>query len=396
MSFSVTNSVKWVGVRDWDLETFHGEELSTFEGSTYNSYLIRDEKTVLIDTVWSPFTEEFIHNLKEEIDLNEIDYIVANHAEVDHSGALPQLMREIPDTPIYCTKNGVDSLQGQYHEEWNFETVQTGDTLDLGSMELIFVEAPMLHWPDSMMCYLTNEEILFSNDAFGQHYSTSAMYNDQVDQTQLYREAIKYYANILGPFSPLVKNKIEEFQSLDLPLDMICPSHGVIWRDNPTQIIEQYMQWADNYQENQISIIYDTMWESTRQMAQEIAAGITDADPEVTVKLLNSSKRDKNEIITEVFRSKAILVGSPTVNRGILFSVSGILDMIKGMKFADKKASAFGSFGWSGESPSIVKEELQEAGFEIVSDEISQKWTPDAEAAERLVDFGADFADKIE
>ena len=242
-------------------------------------------------------------------------------------------MEQIPDTPIYCTKNGVKSLKGLYHSDWNFQVVKTGDKLSLGGKELIFVEAPMLHWPDSMFTYLSGDEVLFSNDAFGQHYASEFMFNDRVDQAELFAECIKYYANILTPFSPMVIRKIKEVLGFNLPLDMICTSHGIIWRDNPAQIVEKYMEWADNYQENQISILYDTMWESTRVMAEQIAAGIRRADEKVTVKLFNLAKTDKNDAITEVFKSKAILLGSSTVNNGILVSVAALLEEMKGLKF---------------------------------------------------------------
>src|SRR5690554_3970666 len=274
MSFKITDKVKWVGKIDWELRKFHGDEYSTNKGSSYNSYLVRDEKTVLIDTVWQPFAKEFVDNLKREIDLNEIDYIIANHAEPDHSGALPELMREIPNTPIYCTKNGINSLKGQYHQDWNFVPVKTGDKLNIGKKDFVFIEARMLHWPDSMFSYLTGDNILFSNDAFGQHYASEFFYNDLVDQAELYQQAIKYYANILTPFSKLVENKINEVLALNVPVDMICTSHGVIWRDNPLQIVHQYMEWAKDFQRNQITLIYDTMWNGTRRMAETIAQGI--------------------------------------------------------------------------------------------------------------------------
>src|SRR5690554_2206945 len=215
MGKKITDKVTWVGKVDWELKNFHGQEYSTNKGSSYNSYLVRDEKTVLIDTVWLPYDDEFVNNLKKEIDLNEIDYIIANHGEIDHSGALPALMREIPDTPIYCTKAAIRSLKGQYHEDWNFVPVKTGDKLSLGKKEIVFVEAKMLHWPDSMFSYLTGDNILFSNDAFGQHYASELMYNDVVDQAELYQEAIKYYANRLCPFSKLVENKINELLDMN-------------------------------------------------------------------------------------------------------------------------------------------------------------------------------------
>ena len=230
-----------------------------------------DKKTALIDTVWLPFDEEFVENLRKEIDLNDIDYIVVNHGEVDHSGALPALMREIPNTPVYCTANGVKSMKGHYHRDWNFVTIKTGDSLDLGASKLIFVEAPMLHWPDTMFSYLTGENILFSNDGFGQHYASESLFNDTVDQAELYAEALKYYANILTPFSGFVTKKIKEILGLGLQVDMICPSHGVIWKDDPLQIVEKYLEWADEYRENQITLVYDTMWGGTRKMAEAIA-----------------------------------------------------------------------------------------------------------------------------
>jgi len=292
MSLNVKNNIHWVGKIDWELRKFHGDEYSTHKGSSYNSYLIKEEKVALFDTVWGPFAKEYVENLAKEIDLNKIDYIIASHAENDHSGALPELMRHIPDVPIYCTKNGVKSLKGLYHQDWNFQIVKTGDKLSLGSKELIFIEAPMLHWPDSMFAYLTEDAVLFSNDGFGQHYASEHMFNDCVDQNELFQECIKYYANILTPFSPMVIRKIKEVLGFNLPLDMICTSHGIIWRDNPAQIVEKYLEWADNYQENQITLLYDTMWDSTRVMAEEIAAGIRDADNTVTVKLYNLAKTD--------------------------------------------------------------------------------------------------------
>lgn len=395
MSFKITDKVTWVGKIDWELKMFHGEEYSTHRGSSYNSYLIRDEKIALVDTVWQPFAKEFVENLKKEIDLNKIDYIVINHSEIDHSGALPELMKEIPNTPIYCTKNGAKMIKAHFHQDWNFVEVKTGDTLDLGENKFIFVEARMLHWPDSMFTYLTGENILFSNDAFGQHYASEQMYNDKVDNAELYQESIKYYANILTPFSPLVIKKIEEVVSFNLPVDMICPSHGVIWRDNPLQIVNKYMEWAKNYKENQITIVYDTMWNGTKRMAEAIAEGIKQTDNQVVIKLFNSAKHDKNDIIAEVFKSKAVLVGSPTINKGILSSTAAILEMMKGLGFKDKKAAAFGCYGWGGESVKIITEELNKAGFEVIEDGIREMWSPDESAINRCIDFGKNIREKI-
>lgn len=393
MKTTIKNNVDWVGKVDWELQKFHGNEYSTHKGSSYNSYLIREEKTVLIDTVWKPFAKEFVANLEKEIDLRKIDYIIANHAEVDHSGALPELLDKIPDTPVYCTENGVKSLTGHYHRNWNFKTVKTGDSLDVGNgKKLVFVEMKMLHWPDSMACYLTGDNILFSNDAFGQHYATEFLFNDLVDQAELYNECIKYYANILTPFSSLVEKKIEEVLSLNLPIDIIATSHGVIWRENPAQIVEKYMAWAKAYAENQITILYDTMWDGTKRMAEAIAQGIKNKDKTVAVKLFNISKTDKNDIITEIFKSKTILVGSPTIGKGITSSTAGILEEIEGLRFKGKKAAAFGAYGWSGESVGRITEWLNKAGFEVINDGIKCLWNPTEDSIKQCIDFGKGIA----
>ncbi len=395
MGQKLTEKVSWVGKVDWELKRFHGDEYSTHRGSSYNSYLVRDGKTALIDTAWKPFDKEFVARLKQEIDLKQIDYIICNHNEVDHSGALPELMREIPGTPIYCTANGAKIIRGHYHQDWNFVTVKTGDTLDLGDSKLIFIEAPMLHWPDTMFTYMTGENILFSNDAFGQHYATESLYDGAVDQAELFEEALKYYANILTPFSSFVTKKINEVLSLGLPVDMICPSHGVIWKENPTRIIEQYLNWADNYQENQVTLVYDTMWNSTRQMAEAIASGIRQADPGVTVKLMNAARWDKNDILTEVFRSKAVLLGSPTINNGYVFSLGGLLEMMKGLKFKNKKGAAFGSYGWSGEAVKLLTKGLEDCGFLVVNEGFRSHWVPDEAARAACVDYGRQLAQSL-
>lgn len=395
MSFKMTDKVTWVGKIDWELRRFHGDEYSTHRGSSYNSYLIKDEKTVLIDTVWKPFDKEYVENLKKEIDLNKIDYIIAQHGEVDHSGSLPLLMKEIPNTPIYCTANGAKILKGHYHEDWNFVEVKTGDTLNIGESTLTFVEARMLHWPDSMMTYMSGDNILFSNDAFGQHFASELMYNDLVDQAELYQEAIKYYANILTPFSALVTKKIEEVLSFNLPLNMIATSHGIIWRENPAQIVLKYLEWAKQYQENQITLVYDTMWNGTRRMAEAIAAGIKEVDKDVVVKLFNAAHTDKNDIITELFKSKAILFGCSTVNKGLMNAVGGLLDMIQGLGFKNKKGAAFGSYGWSGESVAILEEKLKASKIEVVQEGIKVLWNPDEEAMEACKEFGRNFVEKL-
>ena len=374
----VKNNVYWVGKTDWELESFHGADYTINHGSSQNAYLIMEEKTVLVDTVWMPHATEFVKNLESEIDLNKIDFLVINHGEIDHSGALPTLMEKIPNVPIYCTASAIKSLTGQYHHpEWNFNIVKTGDSIDVGNGKaLVFVEMKMLHWPDSMATYLTGDNILFSNDAFGQHYAVEELFNDKSDTCLLWAEALKYYANILTPFSALVKKKIEEVLALNLALDIVAPSHGAIWRENPLQIVEKYYEWSKDYQEDQITVVYDTMWEGTMQLAHKIGKEISNISPATKVKIFNVSKTNKNDIMTEVFKSKAIAVGSPTVGQNILSSVGGWLDFLKELKFKNKKAAVFGCYGWSGESTKVLRERLTDAGFEVIAPEIKCNWMP--------------------
>ena len=398
MSKIITKNITWVGKVDWELTMFHGNELSTKRGSSYNAYLVRGlAKTVLLDTVWGPYDSEFVSRLKEEVPLDQIDAIIMQHNETDHSGALVELMREIPDTPIYCTAKGEAILRGHYHRDWNYVNVKTGDVLELGGDErLTFIEAPMLHWPDTMFTYYNGEGgILFSNDGFGQHYASENLFNDEVPECEMMYEALKYYANILSTYSPMVSRKVKEILGMNLPLAMICPSHGVIWRRNPEQIVEKYLQWSDAYQENQVTIVYDTMWNSTRLMAEAIARGIKAASPDTTVKIFNAAKEDKNDILTEVFRSKAVLVGSPTINYGYSYAIAGILEMLRGLRLKKKKAAAFGSYGWSGEGVKLMSAALSEAGLEVADEGCRTLWVPDDKALKDAEEYGKAFAGKL-
>lgn len=391
--FQIKDKIYWIGYKDWELKRFHGDEYSTHRGSSYNSYLIQDQKLALVDTVWTPYHEGFVEELDAKFGLDKVDLIVINHCEVDHAGSLLYLMEKIPNTPIYCTKKGAEMMKKHYHKDWNFQPVKTGDSVDLGEYKLVFVEAPMLHWPDTMMTYVQGANLLISNDPFGQHYSSPYYYNDQVNQGELFSEAIKYYANIITPFNKLVKNKIKELKALNLPIDMIAPSHGIIWRDNPMQIVEKYEEWCDNYHEGSVTILYDTMWGATRKMALAMAKGLENKG--IPAKVINTSKFDKNDIITEVFCSKGILVGSSTINNGILSSTAAVLEMIKGLKFKDKVAAAFGSYGWSGEGVKIIEGWLKESGFAIIQDGTRVNWDPTGEELQECVAFGEAFADKL-
>ena len=379
MKKQIRNNVYWIGKVDWELKMFHGQDFSVSHGSSQNSYLVKEGKNVLIDTVWGPNGKEFIENLEKEIDLKSIDYIVANHGEADHSGTLPMLMERIPNVPIYCTAQAVKSLTGQYHHpEWNFVPVKTGDVLDIGNgKKLIFISMTMLHWPDSMATYMTGDNILFSMDAFGQHYACEELFNDKADKCVLMYEAQKYFANILGPYQTFVKKKIPELKGLNLPIDIIAPSHGIIWRDDPMQIVDLYEKWSDSYKEDQITVVYDSMWNGTKTIAHLLADEIREIDSGVKVKVMSISGDDKNDIMTEIFKSKAIAVGSPTIVNDIMSSVSGWLHFLKELKFTGKKAAVFGCYGWSGEGNRILKETLTALNYEVIEAEIKSNWNPE-------------------
>ena len=364
----------WLGAIDWSMRSFHG--YATSRGSSYNAYLILDDKITLIDTVKRPFAGELLDRIASVIDPARIDYIVSNHAEPDHSGSIPILLSHCPHAKVYTSDpQGHKALAARYGD-LPYEAVKTGDTLSLGRRTLHFVATPMLHWPDSMVTYCPEEKILFSNDAFGQHYAVEELFDGKADPCLLWKEAMKYYANILTPFSPMVTKKLAEIGGFNLPIEMIAPSHGAIWAEAPARIVEKYAAWADAYQEDQVTVAYDTMWEGTAKLAHAIAQELHAQSPETVVKVFNISKADKNEVMTEVFKSRAIAVGSPTVSNSYLSSMAGWLEFLKQLKFRNKKAAAFGCHGWSGEGVKLLQQKLKEAGFTVVEENVRSLWNP--------------------
>ncbi len=393
MITELTRGVYWVGVVDWAIRHFHGFELSTHRGTSYNAYLIVDDKVALVDTVWGPFADQLIQNISHVIDPAKIDYVIANHAEVDHSGSLPAVMRATPNATVVVSRRGRESVEGHFHLPWNFKPVQTGDRISLGKNELVFVEAPMLHWPDSMFTYLTGKNILMPNDAFGQHYAADFRFNDEVDQEELFEEAIKYYANILTPFSPLVLKKIDEVLALNLPVEMIAPSHGIIWRKDPVQIIKKYQEWAAQVPAKSAVILYDTMWNGTQLMAGAIGDGL--ADERVPYKIFHMAITDRNDVITEIFKAKGVIIGSPTLNMGLLPTITPVLEDLKGLKFQNKLGAAFGTYGWSGESGKIIEEHLAKCKIPVAVPSVMAKWQPKANDLERCREMGRAMAQAI-
>ncbi len=387
------DGVYWVGVVDWNIRDFHG--YITSRGSTYNAYLVQDEKTALVDTVKSPFAGELVRNVSEIVDLEKLDYIVVNHVEMDHSSSLPLVAKLAKNAKILSTQRGKEELIKHYgHEFDRVETVKSGDELKLGKKTLKFLEAPMLHWPDSMFTYIEEDKILLPNDAFGQHLASSYRFDDEVDNHVLMEEAAKYYANILTPFAPLITKKIQEVVAMGIPIDIIGPSHGIIWRKNPTQIIKAYLDWSSGAAaQNKVAIVFDTMWGSTDKMARAIAEGISSQG--IEAKMLKLRASDNTEAVTEVLESKAVLVGSPTLNNGMFPTLGSFMTYVIGLKPRGKLWGFFGSYGWGGGAVRGLVEMAKKAGFDVYEPTIEVKWVPDEEELKKCFEFGQQFAQKI-
>jgi flavorubredoxin len=389
----ILENIFWVGAVDWNKRHFHGFTYSTHRGTTYNAYLIIDKKIALVDTVEHPFSDEMIEKIKEIVDPSKIDYIIANHVESDHSGSIKEVLKHAPNATIVGTANCKAGLEKHYFGNWKFQTVETGDTLNLGERTLTFLEAPMLHWPDTMFTYIEKDALLLSNDGFGQHFASSKRFDDEVDQNILMEEAGKYYANILWLYSSVVIRKIEEVQKLGIKIDMIAPSHGIIWRKDPMKIVTSYLNWAKGEAEKKVIIAYDTMWQSTEKMAKAMLDGISSEGLDVTLYRLPFS--DTGDIIGELLETKGILVGSSTINNGVLPSVSPFLREMEGLRPKNKLAAAFGSYGWGGGATATIEKTLKSAGMDLVLPAITTKWVPSKEELQKCYEFGKEFAQKV-
>jgi flavorubredoxin len=386
-------NIYWVGAVDWLVRNFHGHTYTTQRGTTYNAYLIFDDKITLVDTVYGPFAGEMIERIKEIIPPEKIDYIIANHVETDHSGALPEILKLCPKAKVFGTQKCKEGLEKHYFGGWNFQIVKTGDTLKLGKKTLKFIEAPMIHWPDSMFSYLIEDQILLPNDAFGQHYATAQRFDDEVNQFELMDEAAKYYGNILWPLSSLILKKIEDVQKLNIPIKMIAPSHGIIWRKDPTKIVNAYVSWAQNETKPKIVVIYETMWGATEKMARKIVEGITDSG--INVKLFDITQSDRTEVIKEMLDAKGFITGSSTHDNDKLPTIAGFLEFLKGLKPQNRIAGVFGSYGWAGGAVKNIENVLKETGIEIAQESLSVKYVPDENELKNCYNFGKIFAEKV-
>lgn len=391
--FKVLPDIWSVGAVDWDIRSFHGPSYSTYRGTTYNAYLIKDDKTALVDTVHRPFAPELINNLKQIEGLANIDYVIVNHIEMDHSGSLPEIMKLFPQATIVCTAKAKEGLSRYYDNGWSWQIVKTGDSLELGHHTLQFIETPMMHWPDNMVTYIPQKQILLSNDAFGQHLAWSHPFDDQNSMEVIMAEAKKYYANILTPFSKVVANKLKEILAMNLDIKVIAPGHGIIWRSHPDKIIEAYSRWANAEADPKALIVYDTMWGSTEKMARAILEGIARAG--VPAILYKASASDSNDIMAQLLESTAIVVGSSTINNDMLVPVAAFLEEIKGLKPAGKLGAAFGSHGWRGGAVDSIEKQLTEGKVQLAMDSLKVQWAPDEEFLEECRDWGFALGTKI-
>ena len=391
MKFQIAPNIDWVGKIDWELRKFHGEEYSTHRGSSYNSYLVRDEKTALIDTVWMPFADEFVENLAAEIDLDRIDYVIANHAEMDHSGSLSRIIEEIKPKKVFASMMGVKALKEHFGLD-GILPLKSGDALDLGNMQLTFMETRMLHWPDSMVSLLAGDNVLFSNDIFGMHLASYERFADELSPEVLEQEAAKYYANIITPYSHLVLQFLSKVKALGLNPAVIACDHGPVWRKDIGRLADWYGKWAKRDPQGKVVVLYDTMWGSTERLANSLAEGAHSAGARVKVLPLHSSHR--SDAATELLDAGALAVGSPTLNQNIFPTVADAMTYIKGLKFKNLIGASFGSYGWSGDSVKQLSALLKEMQVPETA-ALACQYVPSEDVAAQAFSIGVGLAQKL-
>lgn len=394
MKKQVCEGIYWVGANEWSKSHFHGHELSIKHGTTYNSFFIDDEKKVVIDSVRDSKCDEWFKNIEEFCKIEELDILIVDHAEPDHSTAIPRLLERNPNIQIYVSNGGKISVSRFFPMAVNnLKVVKTGDSIKIGKRTLKFFEAQMLHWPDTMFTYSDTDKVLFSADAFGEHLSTSKLFNDEIDNEGLWYEAEKYFANILTLYSQPILKKIDAFLQLNWELKMIAPSHGIIWRDNPTQIVEKYIHWAKGECEGKAVIIFDTIWGGTEKMADAIGQGL--AERGVHYKIFNAGSADMADVMTDLLGAKAIIMGSATRNNTVLPVIAAFLEETKGLKFRNKIGAAFGTYGWSGECIKRIEAGFAESGIEVVAEGVKSQFSPDEKDLLKCKELGHTIADKI-
>jgi len=383
----IVKDVHWVGSVEWDCRNFHGYSTSPL-GTTYNAYLINDEKVTLFDTVKAEFANDLLCKIAHLVKPGDIDYIVVNHVEMDHSGALPEIVAQVKPEKIFCSPMGERALKSHFDVTgWPIQVVKTGDTVSIGARTLSFLETRMLHWPDSMATYIPEDKILITNDAFGQNIASSERFADEVDRSELYRQMVRYYANIVLPFSPITQKIIAQIESMGLAIDYLLPDHGVMFRGaDVAYAIESYKAFAAQKPTKKAVVVYDTMWRSTEKMAEAIATGLLSEG--LSVKIMNLHVVDHSDVMEEVLEAGAVVVGSPTHNNGMLPRVADMLTYMKGLKPQNKIGGAFGSYGWSGEAVKAVAEALSAMGMEMPAEPLRSLYVPKHEELAKYVEMG--------
>jgi len=378
------NKIYWVGAIDHNIRDFHG--YVTPRGTTYNAYLIIDEKVTLVDTVKKGFSADLLENIREIIPVEKIDYIIVNHVEMDHSGSLTEVLDIAKNARVFCTQKAKEGLIKHYGlEKLEFNILKTGDSLSLGKRTLRFIAAPMVHWPDSMFTYCVEDHVLLPNDAFGQHIAHVNRFADEIGEDLCMEEAAKYYANILMPLGGIISKKIEELGSMDLPIEIIGPSHGAIWRKNTSRVIGAYVDWAAFKSKPKVVIAYDTMWNSTDLMARKLARFISEGG--VEVKFYHIRKSDGSELVRDILDASVILIGSPTLNADMFWTVGGFLTYLRGLKPKNKKVGIFGSYGWAEGASKAIRKEVETMGLEVIEPPFEVQYVPNEEELSKLKDY---------
>jgi len=385
-------NIYWVGAIDWGVRDFHG--YITPNGTTYNNYLILDKKITLVDTVKYDFSEGMLESIRSLVNPEKIDVIVINHIEIDHVSSLDRVMEFAKNAEIYITEKGKEGLARHFDIiNWKIHIVKTGDTLNIGKRNLLFIETPMLHWPDSMVTYVKEDKLLISQDAFGQHYASSARFDDEIPESDLYDSVIDYYANILMPFGALIEKKIGEIKDLGLEIDMIAPDHGVIWRKNPNEVLKMYLEMAGGKADLRVVVVYDTMWQSTEKLTMPIVEGIKSEG--VDVKVIKLRATPMSMAIKEFWKARGMLVGTPTLNNVMYPTIAEFLTHLRGLRPRKRIAGAFGSFGWSGGAVKEAYAEFKRMGLEVLEPGIEVRYRPDEKDKEKSFDFGRRFAKRV-
>ncbi|MBE8538548.1 FprA family A-type flavoprotein [Geoglobus acetivorans] len=390
MYVEIKPGIYWVGAVDWNIRNFHG--YITRFGTTYNAYLIRAEKTVLVDTVKAGFENQLFEKL-DALGVDNLDYLVVNHIEMDHAGSVKAVIERYPEVKIVTNVRGKNGLKEAYGIEHDTIVVKTGDKLEVGKT-LTFIETPLVHWPDSMATYVVEDKVLLPNDAFGEHYASAGRFDDEFSDEEMgviFRECAKYYANIVLLYSKQVSKVLGSIESMGLEIDVIAPSHGIIWRKRIPEIVEKYRGWSSGEAEERVVIAYDSMWNHTEKAVKEVVSGIEEAGVDYIIYRLSVS--DFTEVMTDVMLSRGLIVGSPTLNRELFPSVASFLTYMKGLKPFNKVAGAFGSYGWSGEAVGKIVNVFNELKFDVVGS-VRFKFSHDG-AENDLRELGRAVAERI-